>query len=225
MANGERMGTVIDIFVKLVDFIVHVDVHIGDMIAMFGIFTYVILFFVIFAETGFVFTPILPGDSLLFAVGAFAALGSFNIVVMLVLLSSAAILGDTANYWIGHFFGDRILQNKRFPVKQEYIDETHMFFKKHGGKTIILARFAPIIRTFAPFVAGIGQMHYARFLTFNVVGGAVWVCLFTLAGFFFGNVPVIKQNFSLVIMSIVAVSLVPMVVGALKDRGKKAPAA
>jgi len=208
----------------LIDFILHVDVHIGELINMFGLFTYVILFFIIFAETGFVFTPFLPGDSLLFAVGAFAALGSFHLVAMLLLLGAAAILGDTANYWIGHFFGDRILHNKRFRIKQEYMDKTHAFFQKHGGKTIILARFVPIVRTFAPFVAGIGEMNYPRFLSFNVIGGIAWVCLFTLAGYFFGNIPIIKHNFSIVIMAIIGISVVPMIVASLKDRSSK-PAA
>jgi len=208
----------------LIDFILHIDVHIGDMIAMFGVFTYIILFFIIFAETGFVFTPFLPGDSLLFAVGAFAAIGAFHLAAMLALLSAAAILGDTANYWIGHIFGDRILHNKRFRIKQEYMDKTHAFFQKHGGKTIILARFVPIVRTFAPFVAGIGEMNYPRFLSFNVIGGLTWVFLFTLAGYFFGNIPVIKHNFSIVIMTIIAISVVPMVVASLKERGNK-PAA
>jgi membrane-associated protein len=223
-SSGLHHGSKRGFMGTLIDFIIHIDVHIAEMITLFGVFTYLILFAIIFAETGFVFTPFLPGDSLLFAVGAFAALGSFNVVVMLLLLCAAAILGDTVNYWIGHFFGDRIIANRRMPIKQKHIDETHRFFEKHGGKTIILARFVPIVRTFAPFVAGIGKMSYGRFLSFNVIGGILWVCLFILAGYFFGNIPAVKHNFTLVILGIIAISLVPMVVASLRERTSK-PAA
>jgi membrane-associated protein len=196
----------------LVDFILHIDVHLGQLISTYGIATYVILFVIIFIETGLVFTPFLPGDSLLFAAGAFAALGSLNIFVILGLLIIAAIAGDTCNYWIGHFFGQKLVDNPKVPIKKEHIEETQKFFEKHGGKTIILARFIPIIRTFAPFVAGIGKMSYGKFISYNVIGGIVWVMVATLAGYFFGNIPAIKENFSVIIIVIVLISVVPMMI-------------
>lgn len=202
----------------MIDFILHIDVHLGELISHYGLLTYAILWVIIFIETGLVFTPFLPGDSLLFAAGAFAALGSFNLWLLLGLLITAAILGDTVNYWIGHFFGERLIANPRLPIKKEHIDRTKAFFDKHGGKTIILARFVPIVRTFAPFVAGIGKMHYRSFISFNIVGGAAWVLLFTLAGFFFGNLPQVKHNFSLVIMGIILVSVLPMIVEGIKHK-------
>lgn len=205
----------------IVDFLLHIDVHLGAIISQYGALTYGLLFVVIFIETGLVVTPFLPGDSLLFAAGAFAALGSFNIVFILLLLSLAAVLGDTANYWIGHFFGEQLIAHPKVPIKKEHIDKTKKFFDKYGGKTIILARFVPIVRTFAPFVAGVGKMHYGKFISFNVVGGIAWVFLFTLAGYFFGNIPLVKENFSMVIMAIVLVSVVPMGIEAIKaKRGK-----
>lgn len=205
----------------LIDFILHLDVHLGQIIGQYGTATYAILFLIIFVETGLVVTPFLPGDSLLFTAGAFAALGAFNLIWLLILLSLAAVLGDTANYWIGHFFGEAMIANPRIPIKKEHIDKTKAFFAKHGGKTIILARFIPIVRTFAPFVAGVGKMHYGRFISFNIIGGIVWVFLFTLAGYFFGNLPVVKHNFSLIIMAIVGVSVIPMLLHALKKRSTK----
>lgn len=192
------------------DFILHIDTHLGQIISTYGVMTYVILFAIIFMETGLVFTPFLPGDSLLFAAGAFAALGSLNIVALLVLLFVAAVLGDTANYWIGHFFGKQIIAHPRIPIDEEHIKETQKFYKKHGGKTIIIARFMPIIRTFAPFVAGIGTMDYTQFLLYNVIGAAIWVLLATLAGFFFGNIPFVRDNFSLVIIGVVLISVLPI---------------
>ncbi len=200
----------------IIDFILHIDVHLGQLILTYGVITYAILFVIIFIETGLVFTPFLPGDSLLFAAGAFAALGSLNIFVLLVLLIAAAILGDTSNYWIGHFFGEQLVANPKVPIRKEHITETQKFFEKHGGKTIILARFIPIIRTFAPFVAGIGKMHYGRFLSFNVIGGIAWVAIATLAGFFFGNIPTVKDHFSLIILAIVLISVIPMLVPLFK---------
>jgi membrane-associated protein len=202
----------------LIDFILHLDIHLGQIIASYGVLTYAILFGIVFIETGLVITPFLPGDSLLFASGAFAALGSFNIVFLLLLLSLAAILGDTANYWIGHFFGEAMIANPRIPIKKEHIEKTKKFFDKHGGKTIILARFVPIVRTFAPFVAGVGKMHYGNFISFNIIGGIAWVVLFTLAGFFFGNIPTVKHNFTLVIFAIIGLSVLPMVYEALKAK-------
>lgn len=204
--------------IGLIDFILHIDTHLGEIIAQYGTVSYGILFVIIFAETGFVFTPFLPGDSLLFAAGAFAALGAFNLPVVLVVLWVAAFAGDTANYWIGHFFGQKLIDHPRVPINQKHIDKTQAFYQKHGGKTIFLARFMPIIRTFAPFVAGIGRMHYRKFVYFNAAGGLTWVCGFTLLGYFFGNIPVVKENFSLVIMAIIGISLLPMVAQALKTR-------
>jgi membrane-associated protein len=212
----------------IIDFILHIDTHLGEIIADYGVWTYSILFLIIFAETGFVFTPFLPGDSLLFAAGAFAALGSFNLPILLLVLTVAAILGDTANYWIGHFFGQKIVDNKNIKfINQDHIDQTQKFYAKHGGKTIILARFVPIVRTFAPFVAGIGKMHYGQFISYNVIGGIAWVLLFTFAGFFFGNIPAVKHNFTLVILAIIALSVAPMVwhfvQGKLKSAKKNTP--
>jgi len=207
----------------VIDFILHIDSHLAEIIAKYGATTYAILFAIIFAETGFVFTPFLPGDSLLFAAGAFAALGSLNVVFLIVLLCIAAILGDTVNYWIGHFFGERIIKNPRLPINKEHIDKTKEFFDKHGGKTIILARFVPIVRTFAPFVAGVGKMHYGQFISYNVIGGIAWVLIFTIAGFFFGNIPSIKENFEIVIFAIIILSVAPMIFEFIKhkmDRSK-----
>jgi len=203
------------------DFILHIDVHLGQIITTYGVLTYVILFAIIFMETGLVFTPFLPGDSLLFAAGAFAALGSLNIAILLLVLFLAAALGDTANYWIGHFFGKQIVAHPKIPIDEEHIKETQNFYKKYGGKTIILARFIPFIRTFAPFVAGIGSMDYMQFLLFNVIGAALWVAVATLAGFFFGNIPFVKHNFSLVIIGVVLVSILPILYEIVSRKMKK----
>lgn len=200
----------------LIDLFLHLDDHLSAVIAQYGTWTYALLFFVIFMETGFVVTPFLPGDSLLFAAGTFAGLGDLNLWLLLGLLITAAFLGDTANYWIGHYLGERAYKIKW--IKQEYIERTHAFFEKHGGKTIFLARFVPIVRTFAPFVAGIGRMSYGYFISYNIVGGIVWVTVFTVAGYMFGNVPFVQDNFTLVVIAIIVVSLVPMLVEALKAR-------
>ncbi|MEK7587384.1 MAG: DedA family protein [Patescibacteria group bacterium] len=194
------------------DFILHLDEYLNQFVGDYGMLTYVVLFLIVFAETGFVVTPFLPGDSLLFAAGAIAALGSLNIWVIVFLLVIAAIAGDTVNYWIGHYFGRKIVNNPRIPfINQEHIDKTEQFYKKHGGKTIILARFVPIVRTFAPFVAGIGTMDYQKFLLYNVVGGVIWVGMFTFAGYFFGNIAFIKQNFHYAVIVIIVLSILPMV--------------
>jgi membrane-associated protein len=203
------------------DFILHIDVHLGQIIATYGIATYAILFAIIFMETGLVFTPFLPGDSLLFAAGAFAALGSLNIALLLFLLFLAAALGDTVNYWIGHFFGKKIVAHPIIPINEEHIKETQAFYKKHGGKTIILARFIPIIRTFAPFVAGIGSMSYSHFILYNVIGAALWVALATLSGYFFGNIPFVQKNFSLVIIGVVLISVLPILFEVVSRKLKK----
>jgi membrane-associated protein len=200
----------------LIDLFLHLDEYMNQVITQYGVWTYGLLFFVIFMETGFVVTPFLPGDSLLFAAGTFAALGSLNIWLLLGLLIVAAVGGDTVNYWIGHKLGDRAYNTKW--IKKEYFDRTHAFFEKHGGKTIVLARFVPIVRTFAPFVAGMGRMSYGYFFSYNVVGGIVWVLLFTLAGFFFGNIPFIQKNFEFVIIAIILISLVPAVWETMKAR-------
>lgn len=192
----------------LIDLFLHLDEHLQGVIGQYGAWTYGILFLVIFLETGFVVTPILPGDSLLFAAGTFAALGSLNIFYLAGLLIIAAILGDTVNYSIGHYLGARAYNIKW--MKQDYFDKTHAFFEKHGGKTIFLARFVPIVRTFAPFVAGIGRMPYTYFIIYNFAGGIVWVALFTFAGYFFGNIPFVRHNFEFVIIGIIFISLIPM---------------
>jgi membrane-associated protein len=205
-----------DFLKSLLDIFLHIDDHLAAIIAQYGLWTYALLFLVIFMETGFVVTPFLPGDSLLFAAGTFAALGSMNLGLLLAMLMVAAVGGDTVNYWIGHYLGERAYSIKW--VKKEYVERTHAFFEKHGGKTIFLARFVPIVRTFAPFVAGIGRMSYRHFFSYNVFGGIVWVALFTLAGYFFGNIPFIKDNFELVIIAIILISLLPAVWEAWKAR-------
>jgi membrane-associated protein len=197
-------------FVKqLIDLFLHLDQYLETIIHQFGGWTYAILFAVIFVETGLVIMPFLPGDSLLFAAGTFAALGSLNVWYIAGLLMIAAVLGDTVNYSIGHYLGDRAYNIKW--IKKEYLDKTHAFFEKHGGKAIFLARFVPIVRTFAPFVAGIGKMSYSYFITYNFVGGIVWVALFTFAGYFFGTIPFVRDNFELVIIAIIFISILPMV--------------
>ena len=208
----------------LIDFILHMDVHLNEIISNYGAWTYGILFFVIFLETGFVVTPFLPGDSLLFAAGTFAALGSLNPLYLFLLLTVAAILGDTVNYSIGKYIGPRAFSGDIKFLKQEHLDKTQEFYEKHGGKAIILARFIPIIRTFAPFVAGIGTMKYRKFIAYNVIGGIAWVAVFTFLGYFFGNIEFVKKNFELVIFAIIFISFIPPVLEVLKARkeGKEA---
>jgi membrane-associated protein len=201
-----------------IDFILHLDEYLNVLIANYGSWTYGILFLIIFMETGLVVTPFLPGDSLLFAAGSFAALGSLNPVILFILLSAAAIIGDTVNYSVGAFVGPRAFSGDIKFLKQEHLDKTQAFYDKHGGKTIILARFVPIIRTFAPFVAGVGTMTYSHFIIYNVVGALLWVSIFIFGGFFFGNLPVVRHNFELVIFGIIAVSLLPPVFEYLKAR-------
>ena len=205
-----------EFFSSLLDLFLHLDEHLANIINQYGTWTYGILFAVIFLETGVVVTPFLPGDSLLFAAGTFAALGSLNVYVLAGLLMVAAILGDTVNYSIGYYLGERAYKIKF--LKKEYFDRTHAFFEKHGGKTIFLARFVPIVRTFAPFVAGIGKMSYSYFITYNFVGGIVWVLLFTFAGYFFGNIPIVRANFEFVIIAIIGISVLPMIVEWWKAR-------
>jgi len=202
----------------LIDFVLHMDVYLNDIIANYGVWTYGILFFVIFIETGFVVTPFLPGDSLLFAAGTFAALGSLNPVYLFILLSIAAVIGDTVNYSIGAYIGPKAFSGEIKFLKKDHLDKTQEFYEKHGGKTIILARFIPIIRTFAPFVAGIGTMKYSKFILYNVVGGITWVAIFTALGYFFGNIPFVKKNFEFVILAIIFISFIPPVLEFFKAR-------
>jgi membrane-associated protein len=199
-----------DLINGLVDFILHIDTHLGQIIAQYGTLTYLILFAIIFCETGLVVFPFLPGDSLLFAAGAFAALGSLNYWLLLIILTLAATIGDAVNYWIGREIGPTAVRNPNSRVfRREYLDKTERFFEKHGGKAIILCRFVPIVRTFGPFMAGVGRMNYPRFQLFNIVGATLWVIPFVTAGYVFGNVPVVRHNFSLVVIAIVLLSLTP----------------
>jgi len=202
----------------LIDFVLHMDVHLNEIISNYGAWTYGILSGVIFMETGFVVTPFLPGDSLLFAAGTFAALGSLNPFLLFGLLATAAILGDTVNYHIGQYIGERAFSGEIKFLKQEYLEKTQDFYDKHGGKAIILARFVPIIRTFAPFVAGVGTMKYRKFISYNVIGGIVWVALFIFLGYFFGNIAFVKKHFELVIFAIIAISFIPPIYEFLKAR-------
>jgi len=209
----------VELIRNLIELFLHLDQHLNVIIQTYGVWTYLLLFLVIFLETGLVVTPILPGDSLLFAAGSFAALGSLNVGVLFVLLSIAAVGGDTVNYWIGHFVGPKVFSREDVPfLNKEYLDRTHRFYEKHGGKTIILARFIPIIRTFAPFVAGIGKMTYWHFISYNVIGGLAWIALFTFGGYFFGNIPFVKRNFTLVILAIIFISLVPVMIEFVSHR-------
>ena len=208
----------------LIEIFFHIDQHLGTVIQMFGIWTYLILFVTIFSETGLVVTPFLPGDSLLFAAGSIAALGTLNPHSLFILLAVAAVAGNTVNYTIGKFFGPKIFtrEDVRF-LNKKYLDQAHAFYEKHGGKAVIIARFAPIIRTFVPFVAGIAKMTYLRYSIYNIISSVAWVALFIYAGYYFGTLPVVKSNFSLVIMAIIIISLVPAVWGYLKTRKRTNP--
>lgn len=205
----EWFSTVADLFLRL-------DRHLTDVVGRYGTGTYVLLGLIIFCETGLVVTPFLPGDSLLFAAGAVAALGPLDPAVLVALLAGAAVAGDNCNYWIGRWVGPRAFSGKVRFLNRDYLARTHAFYEKHGGKTVVLARFAPILRTFAPFVAGVGAMHYPRFLRFSITGSLLWVSLFVLGGYFFGNLPVVRENFSLVILAIIAISLMPAAVEAFR---------
>lgn len=208
-----------DLLLVFIDIFMHLDKHLSDVIQQYGTITYLILFLIIFCETGFVVTPFLPGDSLLFAAGTFAALGMLNITWLFVLLSIAAIAGDTLNYWIGHFIGPKIFnkENVRF-LNKKHLDHTHNFYEKYGSKTIIIARFVPIVRTFAPFVAGIGSMNYMHFITYNIVGGIAWILICVSAGYLFGNIPIVQQNFTLVIFAIIFISILPGIIEFIRIR-------
>jgi membrane-associated protein len=213
-----------DLVKQLVDVFLHLDRHLAEVVRDYGTFTNVILFGIVFCETGLVVTPFLPGDSLLFTAGALAALGSLDVWVLFLTLALAAILGDTANYWIGKKIGPRAFDGSIRFFKQDHLRKTEAFYEKHGKKTIILARFVPIIRTFAPFVAGVGSMNYGVFLAYNVIGGALWVAICVFSGYFFGNIAAVKKNFSLVILAIIFVSTLPILWEAWKARRRRAGA-
>jgi membrane-associated protein len=205
----------------IIDFILHIDIHLAELISLYGIWVYGILFVIIFCETGLVVTPFLPGDSLLFVAGALASLPANNINVHLIVLSLiiAAVLGDAVNYTIGRFFGKKLFSNSQSKIfKHSYLDKTHNFFEKYGGKTIILARFVPIIRTFAPFVAGMGRMGYRRFASFNVIGGVVWVSLITYAGYFFGRLEFVQENLKVLLILIIFISLLPAIIEVIREK-------
>ena len=214
-----------EMIIKFFDMLLHLDKYIDLLIRDYGMWTYLIFFIIVFCETGLVVTPFLPGDSLLFVAGTFAALGSLNLTWLLVILSAAAILGDTINYWIGNYIGPKVFQMQNSRVfRKEYLDRTHQFYEKYGPITIVIGRFIPIIRTFAPFLAGVGSMTYGKFLVYNVVGGILWIASFTLGGYFFGNLPFVKKNFTLVIVAIIVISVMPTVIEYLRQR-KQAKAA
>lgn len=220
-----RIRPMADLLINFIDLFLHLDRHLGEMLQYFGAWTYVLVFLIVFCETGLVVTPILPGDSLLFGLGAFAAnphmKGPLNVEWLFITLSIAAVAGDTVNYAIGRYIGPKIFQKEesRF-FKKAYLERTHQFYERHGGKTIVIARFMPIIRTFAPFVAGIGLMTYSRFIAYNVIGGISWIAIFIFGGYYFGNLPLIRNNFTLVIMAIIIVSVLPGVIEYLRHRHK-----
>lgn len=213
----------IDLLKEFIDIILHIDIHLHQWVTDYRTWTYLILFIIIFMETGFVVTPFLPGDSLLFAAGTIAAMDGepLNIIVLLLILTIAAYVGDTVNYFIGKSIGHKVYEKNYKLIKREHLDKTHAFYEKHGGKTIIIARFMPIIRTFAPFVAGVGTMSYLRFTSFNIIGGILWVFSFCIAGYLFGNIPMIKQNFTIAIFVIIFLSLLPMIIAFIQSYFKK----
>jgi membrane-associated protein len=224
----------VDIIKYLIDLFIHLDTHLIEIVGHYGVVTYAILFFVIFAETGFVFTPFLPGDSLLFAAGTLAALpvivsaggtitqySVLNVNYLFLLLALAAILGNSANYFIGHFIGEKIFHENSRILKKEYLNRTHVFYEKHGGITVVITRFVPIIRTIAPFVAGVGSMTFTRFSMYNIAGGILWVALFIYGGFFFGNIPFVRNNFSVVTIAIILISVLPMIIEVIRQKRMK----
>jgi membrane-associated protein len=210
-----------DVLTSAFEAFLHIDRHLLDLSMTYGAWIYVILFLIVFFETGVVVTPFLPGDSLLFATGALAAAGVLDVGLVLMLLSAAAIIGDNMNYWIGRGVGPRVFTADSRWLKREYLLRTKHYYERHGGKTVVLARFMPIVRTFSPFVAGIGRMSYARFLAFDIGGGIFWVCGFGLLGYFFGNAPIVKQNFGLVIVAVILLSLVPILIEVLRARSER----
>lgn len=212
-----------ELLTNFIDIFMHLDKHLNTVIQDYGTWTYLILFLIIFCETGLVVTPILPGDSLLFAAGAFAAIGSLDPIWLFALLTIAAVLGDTVNYGIGHYMGPRVFRQENSKIfKKEYLDRTHGFYERYGAKTIVIARFVPIVRTFAPFVAGVGSMTYWRFLAYNIVGGALWIAVCVFGGYLFGNITFVKNNFTAVILGIIFVSILPGIIEFLRHWFKKA---
>ncbi len=208
-----------EFFSFIIDFILHIDQHLTELAAQYGAWIYGILFLIIFCETGLVVMPLLPGDSLLFAAGSIAAIGKMNIHLMVVLLIIAAILGDAVNFVIGKYFGEKLFSNPNSKIfKQSHLQKTQQFYAKHGGKTIIMARFIPIVRTFAPFVAGMGHMSYHHFLAYNVIGGVLWVTIFSYLGYFFGNLPIVKDNLSLVLVAIIVLSILPAIIEIIRHK-------
>lgn len=206
-------------YIKIaIDWVLHLDKHLHNLVESLGPWAYVVLFLVIFCETGLVVTPFLPGDSFLFAIGALAAGGSLDIKVVIVLLTIAAIAGDTVNYWVGHYLGPKVFTNKYRFLNKEHLNRTHEFYERYGGKTIIIARFVPIIRTFAPFVAGIGRMTYSKFMSYNIFGGILWIVSLSLAGYYFGNLPFVKNNFTMVIFAIIIISILPGIYEVYRER-------
>lgn len=207
---------------EFINFILHIDKYLSTIIQTYHSLTYALLFLIIFLETGFVVTPFLPGDSLLFAAGSFAAIGALNIWVLLIALICAAILGDTANYAIGYYLGPKVFKKENARIlKREYLERTNDFYIKYGKKTIVIARFVPIIRTFAPFIAGIGKMNYLQFLKYNIIGAILWVALFTTGGYFFGRIPIVQENFSLVIIAIIIASILPIIIEIIRNKKKE----
>lgn len=210
-----------DFIYLVIDFILHIDAHLAELVAEYGIWVYAILFLILFCETGLIVTPFLPGDSLLFVAGAIASLptNDLNVHLMVVVMITAAIIGDAVNYTIGRLFGERLFSNPNSKIfRRSYLDKTHAFYERHGGKTIILARFVPIVRTFAPFVAGMGHMSYRRFAFYNVTGAFIWVLLFTYAGYLFGNLPIIQENLKLLIVGIIVLSILPGVIEVIRHK-------
>ncbi len=208
-----------------IDFILHIDAHLVELVSRYGTFSYVILFAIVFCETGLVVTPFLPGDSLLFAIGALSAKGALDVYTAAILLMLAAIIGDSTNYWIGYFVGPKVFRSESSRwLNRKHLERTNQFYEKYGVKTVVIARFMPIVRTFAPFVAGIGRMYYPRFLLFSVLGSILWIGLFVTAGYMFGNIPVVKRNFTLVILAIIFLSILPALIEFARERRSRKPA-
>jgi len=210
-------------FRKLIDIVLHLDRYLKDLVPEYGGWIYAILFLIVFCETGLVVTPILPGDSLLFAIGALAGAGTISLLGVQCTLLAAVFCGDNTNYWIGHFIGPKLFKGESRLLNRSYLDRTHAFYERYGGKTIIIARFVPIVRTFAPFVAGLGRMTYARFLSFSVFGSLLWVISLTLAGYFFGGLEIVKKNFSLVVLLIIVISIMPAIIEFYRERQRTSP--